>query len=384
MEKKVVKRKKDFEEDDDEDESKSEDSEDEEEEKDEGLPEDISTMKVAELKAELKKRGLTVSGTKAQLVERLQGNINGEPPPEKKKRKADEEPEGHSQKKKKEDEAEDFTQPTLGSDEIKIITWNVAGFSAVQKKGFTKYLDSENPDILCLNETKIKSVPSDKFPGYHTYIYAAQKAGYSGVGLLTKKTPLNVKMGIGNKEHDTEGRCITAEYDKFYLIVSYIPNSGAKGSDGWPKDLGYRMEWDKAFQTYLRDLDKIKPIIWCGDLNVAHKEIDLANPKSNGKTAGFTPKERESFGKFLDSGFSDVHRHFFPDKTGEYSFWSYRSSGARGNNIGWRLDYFVVSNRLLPKVTQSFLRKSVLGSDHCPIGIHFKNSEENEKKINKT
>jgi len=357
-----------------------------EEEKEVELPEDISKMKVTELRAVLKKRGLTVSGTKAQLVERLQGNIDGDPPPEKKKRKANEEDEGGSQKKKKEThEIDDFTQPNLDSDEIKIVTWNVAGFSAVLKKGFEKYLSSESPDILCLNETKINSVPIDKFPGYYSYFYAAQQnPGYSGVGLLTKTKPLKIKMGIGNKDHDTEGRCITAEYDNFYVVASYIPNSGAKGDEGWPKDLDYRMEWDKAFQDYLHELDKIKPIIWCGDLNVAHREIDLENPKTNGKTAGFTPRERESFGKFLDTGFTDVHRHLFPGEKGEYSFWSYRSQSARENNIGWRLDYFVVSNRILPKVTQSYLRRSVMGSDHCPIGIHLKNSEEKEtKKINK-
>jgi len=245
--------------------------------------------------------------------------------------------------------------------------------AAVMKNGFSNYLNQEKPDIICLNETKIKSIPDDQFPGYYCYTNPAQdNVGYSGVGLLTKIKPINVTLGIGMKEHDTEGRCITAEYDHFTLVATYIPNSGAKGDDGWPKDLNYRMQWDVAFQAYLQKLDKVKPIIWCGDLNVAHQEIDLANPKTNKKTAGFTPKERESFDKFLKTGFVDIHRRFHPNQSGCYSFWSYRKKTARDNNIGWRLDYFIVSERIAPSITQSFFRTSVLGSDHCPICIHYK------------
>jgi len=236
-------------------------------------------------------------------------------------------------------------------------------------------LKNENPDILCLNETKIKSVVQ-QFPGYHAYFYASEKAGYSGVGLLTKIKPISHQNGIGNREHDTEGRCITAEFENFYVVATYIPNAGAKakGGGGMPKDLDYRMEWDTAFQGYLHELDKKKPVIWCGDLNVAHKELDLANPKSNTKTAGFTPQERESFGKFLNTGFVDVHRHLYPKEEKCFTFWTYRG-GAREKNVGWRLDYFVVSKRLLPRVTQSYLRRYVNGSDHCPIGIHLKKED---------
>jgi len=265
--------------------------------------------------------------------------------------------------------------PVKQANEWKIVSWNVAGFNAIMKKGFSKYLSQENPDIICLNETKIKSLPSDHFAGYHAYFNGADKAGYSGVGLITKIKPISVTMGIGVKEHDTEGRVITAEFPLFYLVASYIPNSGAKGDDGWPKDLAYRMEWDQAFQTFLTNLDNTKPIVWCGDLNVAHNEIDLAHPSGNKKTAGFTPKERESFDKFLKLGFVDVHRSFHPGKKGLYTFWSYRSKGAREKNIGWRLDYFVVSQRLLPSVSQSYNRVSVPGSDHCPICIHIKSAD---------
>jgi len=263
---------------------------------------------------------------------------------------------------------------------VKIITWNVASYKTIVDKGiFNDYFKNEDPDIICLNETKISSaVPENKYPGYYSYFYQSEKPGYSGVALITKTKPISVQKGIGDKEHDTEGRCITAEFDNFYLVATYIPNAGANkgGSGGMPKDLDYRMEWDKVFQEFLHDLDKKKPIIWCGDLNVAHKEMDLANPSKNKKTAGFTPEERASFGKFLDTGFVDVHRHFYPDEEGAFTFWSYRAGpSARANNSGWRLDYFVVSKRLLPRVTQSYIRSGVTGSDHCPIGLHIKKSD---------
>jgi len=340
-------------------------------------------MKVADLKAALKKRSMSVTGSKALLVERLQGFINGDVQPEKKganKRKASNEAGGASKKKKSDLDkdavqiaTDDFTQPALANDELKIISWNVTSFKSICSQGiFDDYLKKENPDILCLNETKVKEI-SEKYPGYQAYLYPSErKAGYSGVGLLTKIKPLSIQKGIGDQEHDKDGRVITAEFDNFYLVSSYIPNSGAKGEGGLPKALDYRMEWDKVFQTYLQNLDKSKPVIWCGDLNVAHKEIDLANPKTNKKTAGFTQQERDSFDKFLNTGFVDVHRHFFPDKEGCYTFWSRRSPNSKKNNIGWRLDYFVVSKRFVPNLTQSYIRRSVEGSDHCPIGIHIK------------
>jgi len=367
--------------------NESDDVESKEDDEEEELPEDLSKMKVPDLKNALKKRNLPVTGSKAVLVERLQGHINGDQPPAEKKsgkRKATEEPEGTVSKKSKSKEApsktgsgNDFTEPALASDELKIVTWNVASYRTICSKGFFEdYLKLENPDILCLNETKVGTMPENKHPGYHSYFYESEKPGYSGVAVITKTEPISLKKGIGDKEHDTEGRCITAEYNNFYLVATYIPNAGApdKGGTNMPKDLEYRMEWDKAFQKYLHELDKKKPVIWCGDLNVAHKEIDLANPSKNKKTAGFTPEERESFQKFLDTGFVDVHRHFYPNEKGTYSFWSYKSRGARDNNIGWRLDYFVASKRLVPRVTQSFMRTKQMGSDHCPIGIHLKKS----------
>jgi AP endonuclease-1 len=361
------------------------------EEEEEKLPDDLASMKVPELKGELKKRGLSVSGNKTILVQRLEAHINGDEPPEKKpskpKRKtSDGEKETKKKRKKKsensEDEdppsttksnlADDFTIPQKQGNDIKIVSWNVAGFAAVMKKGFSDYLGQEKPDIICLNETKIRSIPDGNFPGYYCFTNPCiEKPGYSGVGLLTKIKPINVTMGIGVKEHDSEGRCITAEYDQFYLVATYIPNAGAKGETGWPKGLDYRMQWDVAFQEYLHKLDKIKPIIWCGDLNVAHTEIDLANPGTNKKTAGFTQKERDSFDKFLKTGFVDVHRRFNPNTRGCYSFWSYRK-GAREKNVGWRLDYFIVSERIIMNISQSFFRSSVQGSDHCPICILIK------------
>jgi len=368
--------------------NESDDSSEKEEDEEEELPEDITKMKVPDLKKALKKRSLSVSGSKAVLVERLKGFLNGdEVQPEKKatgKRKASDEPEGSvpkkktasSEKGKDQKSNSDFSEPTLESDELRITTWNVASYNTICSKGyFDEYLKNENPDILCLNETKVGTVPENKYPGYYSYFYESEKPGYSGVAVITKTKPISIQKGIGDKEHDTEGRCITAEYDNFYLVATYIPNAGAKDKgSSMPKDLEYRMEWDKAFQKFLLGLDKKKPIIWCGDLNVAHKEVDLANPSKNKKTAGFTPEERNSFGKFLDTGFVDAHRHFYPNEKGGYTFWPYRSPGARAKNIGWRLDYFVVSKRILPRITQSFIRSQVMGSDHCPIGIHLKKS----------
>eukprot|EP01125_Pyxidicula_operculata_P002817 TRINITY_DN1264_c2_g1_i3.p1 TRINITY_DN1264_c2_g1~~TRINITY_DN1264_c2_g1_i3.p1 ORF type:complete len:379 (-),score=133.74 TRINITY_DN1264_c2_g1_i3:105-1241(-) len=359
-------------------------------------------LNVAQLKEELSKRNFPVSGKKADLIERLKEALSGKEPPKKgsKKRKKQEEDEeddgdddsgGEAETPKKKAKLDtDFSSPALNEGELKIVTWNVASLNAVMKKGFEDYLASENPDILCLNETKIDSskVPEGKFKGYHTYIYSADKPGYSGVGLITKVKPISLKKGIGVAEHDTEGRCITAEYSDFYLVATYIPNSGRpeKGSgDKLPGNLDKRMKWDVEFQKYLNELNKKKPIIWCGDLNVAHKEIDLTNPSKNKYTAGFTDQERKSFDKFLSEGYVDSFRHLHPDEKGAYSFWAYRG-GAREKNIGWRLDYFVVSKSIISRVTQSYIRKHVLGSDHCPIAIHFKKGEskQEEKKEDTT
>eukprot|EP01124_Arcella_intermedia_P014108 TRINITY_DN204_c0_g1_i1.p1 TRINITY_DN204_c0_g1~~TRINITY_DN204_c0_g1_i1.p1 ORF type:complete len:457 (-),score=117.25 TRINITY_DN204_c0_g1_i1:19-1389(-) len=360
------------------------DKEDEKEEKEEeGLPTDISKMKVVELKEALRKRNLSVSGVKQVLVDRLQASVSGEaPPPEKPaskpvKRKASDVQEGNVKKKKKESEDSatpadvNFSVPPLQSNEWRIVSWNVTSFNTICAKGFGTYLTNEDPHIICLNETKVKEIPPNKFPGYVPYLNPAQtNTGYSGVAILTKIKPLSITAGIGSPEHDKEGRVLTAEFPDFYLVASYVPNSGAKGDGGLPKDLDYRMKWDAAFFPYLQKLDQMKPVILCGDLNVAHKEIDLANPKTNTKTAGFTQKERDSFDRLLGMGFFDVHRHFFPGKTGDYSFWSRRSPTTKKNNVGWRLDYFIASERLRPAFTQSFIRREVDGSDHCPIGIH--------------
>ncbi|XP_020622304.1 DNA-(apurinic or apyrimidinic site) lyase-like, partial [Orbicella faveolata] len=223
----------------------------------------------------------------------------------------------------------------------------------------------EDPDVFCIQETKCQeeTLPKEvKFSGYHTYwAHAENKAGYSGVGLCSKTKPIKVTYGIGISEHDNEGRVITAEFDDFYLVTAYVPNSGR----GLPR-LGYRQGWDKDFTEYLKTLDKKKPVILCGDLNVAHKEIDLANPKTNTKTAGFTKEERQGFTELLEEGFVDSFRHFYPKKERQYSFWSYMGN-ARAKNVGWRLDYFVVSERLVPKMCDSLIRQRAKGSDHCPV-----------------
>ncbi|XP_068699129.1 exodeoxyribonuclease-like isoform X2 [Montipora foliosa] len=247
---------------------------------------------------------------------------------------------------------------------FKISSWNVNGIRAWLKSGSDSYVQSEAPDIFCVQETKCQEsdVPKDaKFLGYHSYWAQADKKGYSGVGMYSKTEPLNVSYGIGIAEHDNEGRVITAEYKDFFLVTSYVPNSGRGLSR-----LGYRQDWDKDFRSYLKNLDEKKPVILCGDLNVAHKEIDLANPKGNTKTAGFTKEERQGFTELLEEGFVDSFRHFYPSKAKQYSFWSYMRN-ARAKNIGWRLDYFVVSERLMTKVSDSLIRQRVKGSDHCPV-----------------
>jgi exodeoxyribonuclease III len=228
---------------------------------------------------------------------------------------------------------------------------------------------STSPDILCLQE--IKCAPADlpasiaaSFPGYHCFWSSADQKGYAGTAIITRVAPRAVTYGIGSPAHDEEGRTITAEFDDFFLVTAYVPNSGR----GLVRHTYRTQEWDPAFRAFLVSLDKTKPVIMCGDLNVAHAEIDLANPKTNKKNAGFTPEEREGFTQLLAEGFVDSFRHFQPTATGQYSFWTYMGD-ARARNIGWRLDYFVVSRRFMPRVRASTIEPDVRGSDHCPVAI---------------
>ncbi|CAF1231666.1 unnamed protein product [Rotaria sordida] len=247
---------------------------------------------------------------------------------------------------------------------VKFASWNINGIRAWLTNGGLKYIEQEQPDIMCFQELKCDKdkIPSEATPtDYKSYWLSGDTAGYSGVGLLTKIEPIDVKFGIGIVEHDTEGRVITAEYDKFYFIVSYIPNSGRK-----LVRLGYRQEFNEAFRNYIKELDKKKPVIWCGDLNVSHQSIDLANPKSNTKTAGFTQQERDDFAKILAEDFIDSFRHLYPDERDAYTYWSYFRN-ARSRNIGWRLDYFIMSSRLQENLCDVIHQTGVYGSDHCPI-----------------
>ena len=249
----------------------------------------------------------------------------------------------------------------------RLISWNVNGIRAAMKKDFDKNLSSLNVDVICLQETKAQvdqvKEALDSIDGYHVYANHAERKGYSGTAILSKKKPINVQDDIGVRAHDNEGRVITAEFDDYYLVTTYVPNSGR----GLVRN-DYRGTWDKAFRIFLKDLDKHKPVVLCGDLNVAHQPIDLKNPKSNyNKTAGYTQLEIDGFSKHLDAGFVDTFRKMHPDEIA-YSWWSYRA-GAREKNVGWRLDYFLVSERLMPSVNDSFIRPDMMGSDHCPVGI---------------
>nr|AAC47024.1 class II apurinic/apyrimidinic(AP)-endonuclease [Dictyostelium discoideum] len=264
---------------------------------------------------------------------------------------------------------DNLDEPKVEENQMKIISWNVAGFKSVLSKGFTECVEKENPDVLCLQETKINpsNIKKDQMPkGYEYHFIEADQKGHHGTGVLTKKKPNAITFGIGIAKHDNEGRVITLEYVQFYIVNTYIPNAGTRGL----QRLDYRIkEWDVDFQAYLEKLNATKPIIWCGDLNVAHTEIDLKNPKTNKKSAGFTIEERTSFSNFLEKGYVDSYRHFNPGKEGSYTFWSYLGGG-RSKNVGWRLDYFVVSKRLMDSIKISpFHRTSVMGSDHCPIGV---------------
>lgn len=249
---------------------------------------------------------------------------------------------------------------------MKLISWNVNGLRACMGKGFLDFVAAENPDILCLQETKMQQGQADvPVDGYHEYWCSAEKKGYSGTALFTKTEPLTVSYNLGIDEHDHEGRVITAEYPEFYLVTVYVPNS----QDGL-KRLDYRMQWEDAFRAYVKKLDETKPVVICGDMNVAHQEIDLKNPKTNRKNAGFTDEERTKMSELLDAGFVDTWRHFYPDAEGVYSWWSYRFK-AREKNAGWRIDYFIVSERFVGRVKAARILTDVFGSDHCPVAIEI-------------
>ncbi len=249
---------------------------------------------------------------------------------------------------------------------MKLISWNVNGLRAVMKKGFMDYFNEVDADIFCLQEIKLQEGQIEMdLPGYHTYWNYAVKKGYSGTAIFTKEKPLSEKYGIGIEEHDQEGRVITLEYPDFYIITCYTPNS----KRGLLR-LDYRQVWEDDFRDYLNELKKDKPVILCGDLNVAHNEIDIKNPKSNKKNAGFTVEERGKMTELIDAGYIDTFRYFYPDKIGAYSWWSYMGK-ARENNTGWRIDYFVVSDNLKDKIKDAEIHADTIGSDHCPVVLYI-------------
>ena len=249
----------------------------------------------------------------------------------------------------------------------KLISWNVNGLRACVTKGFLDYFREADADVFCLQETKLQAGQIDlPLPGYHQYWNYAEKKGYSGTAMFTKEEPLSVSCGIGAEEHDKEGRVITAEFPDYYVVTCYTPNS----QDGLAR-LPYRREWNAAFLAYLKGLEEKKPVVFCGDLNVAHREIDLKNPKTNRKNAGFTDEEREDFTALLDAGFIDTFRYFYPDAEGVYSWWSYRFK-AREKNAGWRIDYFCVSESLKDRLESASIHTEVYGSDHCPVEVVLK------------
>ena len=249
---------------------------------------------------------------------------------------------------------------------MKFVSWNVNGLRAIANKGFNEIFSNFDADFFCMQETKLQEGQIDlAFDGYESFWNYADKKGYSGTVTYTRRKPIKHTVGIGVDEHDHEGRVVTLEMDDFFLVNVYTPNSQNELAR-----LPYRMTWEKAFLDYVKDLDKVKPVIICGDMNVAHKEIDLTNPKTNTSNPGFTPEERDCFTRLLENGFVDTFRHFNPDATGIYSWWSYRFK-AREKNIGWRSDYFVVSERLVPRLLNAEIRCDVMGSDHCPVTLEI-------------
>ena len=248
--------------------------------------------------------------------------------------------------------------------ELKFISWNVNGLRAVVGKNFLEAFSSLDADFFSLQETKLQEGQIDlQIPGYYSYWNYAEKKGYSGTAIFTRHKPLGVSYGLGIEEHDKEGRVITLEYEKFYLVNAYVPNSQDE-----LKRLDYRMKWEDALRSYLMDLSRKKSVVYCGDLNVAHKEIDLKNPKTNRMNPGFTDEEREKMTALLSSGFTDTFRYLYPDKENIYSWWSYRFR-AREKNTGWRIDYFIVSDDLKDKVKEAGIHTEILGSDHCPVSL---------------
>jgi exodeoxyribonuclease-3 len=254
---------------------------------------------------------------------------------------------------------------------MKIISWNVNGIRAVAKKDFFDDFKKMDADVLCLQETKAQDDQVAEvlsvLEGYHVFSNSAEKKGYSGTAIISKTKPLRVTYDIGIKEHDNEGRVLCAEFDSFFLISVYVPNSGSE-----LKRLGYRQTWDEAFFSYLKNLEKTKPVIVCGDLNVAHKPIDLTHPKPNyNKSAGYMQEEIDGMNMLTQGGFVDTFRHFYPTVPEKYTWWSYRA-GARAKNVGWRIDYFLASESIIQKIEDAFILNEILGSDHCPVGIMLK------------
>ena len=247
---------------------------------------------------------------------------------------------------------------------MKLISWNVNGIRACLSKGFEEFFNKVDADIFCIQETKCQEGQVElEFEGYQSYWNSAEKKGYSGTAVFTKKAPLKVSYGIGIEEHDKEGRVITLEFEKFYLVNIYTPNSKRE-----LERLEYRQIWEDEIRKYLLNLNKVKPVIMCGDLNVAHKEIDLKNPKTNRRNAGFTDEERNKMTELLNSGFIDTYRYIYPDKIDSYTWWSYMGK-AREKNVGWRIDYFIVSEDIKNKIQEAIIYPEVYGSDHCPVGL---------------
>lgn len=250
---------------------------------------------------------------------------------------------------------------------MKLISWNVNGLRACMQKGFMDFFREADADVFCLQETKLQAGQIElELPGYRQYWNYAEKKGYSGTALFSKKEPLKVTYGMGVEEHDHEGRVITAEFQDYYVVTVYVPNAQRELTR-----LDYRMEWEEAFLKYLKKLEETKPLIYCGDLNVAHQEIDLKNPRTNHNNAGFTDQERKCFGRVLENGFVDTFRHFYPDLKDAYSWWSYMGQ-ARARNVGWRIDYFVASESLKERLADAKIHPDVMGSDHCPVELDLK------------